>query len=294
MQFIKSLALFIVALTTLIGCAASTPATSAPAPEAAAASPALVIEPASGAPGSDIIVNGQGFPAGAAMSIHLAPPNRGLDSTSHASATIGEDGAFRTSFTMPATWASGQTITEPELVVVAKNGDGSIKASAPFRLEQPESDAPVGEKRIATAEAEPLATEQCEQIRAEVVEILAVEVSRSEGPVPYVNDAVAVSGQSCQLVAAGNGTSFTTFVEVAGKLRNLFLAKGWAEDMAFLADGPTGMMQGFREESRLAVVRVEWFPSREAQCPAEQPITECAATLTPEQRLFLIQLDLLQ
>jgi len=96
------------------------------------AEPAIVLDPMTGGPGTPVVVIGSGFPAKIPVSVRLGPPSVGATPQSYGDTTTDAEGIFTLSFTMPAQWPDGAPITQSEMVVVALNEDGSIKATAPF------------------------------------------------------------------------------------------------------------------------------------------------------------------
>ena len=65
-------------------------------------------------------------------------------------------------------------------------------------------------------------------------------------------------------------------------------------DEQYAADGPTGTIGGLRRDNQLAAYSVDWSPAAGTNCPADQPISACAETLTPEQMDYNITVDLAQ
>jgi hypothetical protein len=98
--------------------------------------PSAEIDPRQGGPGTNVTVQGGGFPAGAQVNIHLA----GLIQTERLSATpatyastvADNNGNYRVSFTMPANWPDGSAIQSGKLAVVAATDDFGVEASATF------------------------------------------------------------------------------------------------------------------------------------------------------------------
>jgi hypothetical protein len=104
--------------------------------------PIIVLDPVAGGPGTSVAVRGSGFPAQIQVSVRLGPPSIGATPLSYGDATTDAEGTFYLAFTMPLQWPDGTLITETDLVVVALNEDGSIKAIAPFGYIPPSLDAP--------------------------------------------------------------------------------------------------------------------------------------------------------
>jgi len=96
------------------------------------AEPMIVLYPTTGGPGTSVRVSGSGFPAQIRVSVRLGPPSVGATPTSYGDVETDASGRFTLPFTMPSHWPDGTPIVETNLVVVALNQDGSIKATAAF------------------------------------------------------------------------------------------------------------------------------------------------------------------
>jgi hypothetical protein len=120
---------------------------------------------------------------------------------------------------------------------------------------------------------------QCDALQAVLSEQLGHELTKQEGA-------------ACTLVATGTGEDFGSFVDVAQTIRDVFTAEGWTEEEAAIADGPTGTATRFFKDTTVAAVSVGWEPSEEANCPADQPISQC--DVEPGQQNFTISIDLVQ
>lgn len=96
-------------------------------------------------------------------------------------------------------------------------------------------------------------------------------------------------GTSCQLTVTGNGRKFKDVDQVLRKTSAMLTQQGWKNAPNYVADGPTGVARGFRKGNNLAVLNIEWEPSGDANCPKDQPISDCE--LSPEQQLYRITLD---
>jgi hypothetical protein len=134
----------------------------------------------------------------------------------------------------------------------------------------------------ATSEAMPIESvdaAQCDALQAALSDALDHEFTKQEGT-------------ACTLVATGTGEDFGNFVDVAQTIRELFEAEGWTEDESTLADGPTGTAVNYFKETTVAAVNVGWEPADDADCPDDQPISDCE--LEPSQQNFTITIDLVQ
>lgn len=134
----------------------------------------------------------------------------------------------------------------------------------------------------ATSEAMPIESvdaAQCDALQAALSDALDHEFTKQEG-------------SACTLVATGTGEDFGNFVDVAQTIRELFEGEGWTEDESTLADGPTGTAVNYFKETTVAAVNVGWEPADDADCPDDQPISDCE--LEPSQQNFTITIDLVQ
>jgi hypothetical protein len=94
--------------------------------------PTILLDPATGGPGTSVAVAGSSFPAETQVSVRLGPPSVGATPQSYGESTTDAAGGFSLLFTMPAHWPNGTPIAETDLMVVVLNEDGSAKATAPF------------------------------------------------------------------------------------------------------------------------------------------------------------------
>ncbi len=97
--------------------------------------PVIVLNPQMGGVNTEVVVNGEHFPAGMAVMLRLGPPEVGATPFSYASGTADSNGRFNLTFAVPESWPDGRPITEANLTVIVLNEDGSIKATAPFALQ---------------------------------------------------------------------------------------------------------------------------------------------------------------
>lgn len=100
----------------------------------------------------------------------------------------------------------------------------------------------------------------------------------------------SASMPGCQIVARGTGATFAGPSDTLRELTKALGARGWQEDSAFAAGGPTGAATGLRKDGMLGQLGVEWTPAPEANCPTDEPISACE--LAPEQQLYEVTLAL--
>lgn len=104
--------------------------------------PSIAVEPAAGTAGTEVVVTGEGFPAGVEIDVRLGPPDVGASPEAYATAITTEHGGFVTSFVMPSMWPDETPIAEGELLIIALVSDGSVKATAPYDYRPPPSPTP--------------------------------------------------------------------------------------------------------------------------------------------------------
>lgn len=144
--------------------------------------------------------------------------------------------------------------------------------------------APTATPVVSTAGYQPLAADACAALQKAVADALKTQASASTAP--FTDMLTGASGQGCTITAAGSGAQFGSVADAAAALQRALEAQGWAVDMAYAADGPTGTAFGLRQGAQLALASVNWEPAADANCPADQPISACE--LTPEQQLYTI------
>ena len=114
--------------------AAPTP-TFTPAPPASA--PSAHLSPGTGAPGTQVTVSGDGFPANTGLTVFLArfdasggagAPER------YATTTSGGGGAYSVTFAIPDRWPDGSPVTDGRLLVLVATNDFQHQATATFKV----------------------------------------------------------------------------------------------------------------------------------------------------------------
>ncbi|MBN1428265.1 MAG: DUF333 domain-containing protein [Anaerolineae bacterium] len=108
-----------------------------------------------------------------------------------------------------------------------------------------------------------------------------------EANAPFTDFLTGETGQGCTLTAAATGAQLSDPDSVLSSLVDGML--GWTELPDYQANGPTGAATAMMRDMGLMLIRVEWTPSPEVQCPADQPISECG--LLPEQKLYTVQIQ---
>jgi len=108
-----------------------------------------------------------------------------------------------------------------------------------------------------------------------------------EASAPFTDPITGETGQGCNLTAKGTGNDFSDPGQVTAKLVGAFL--GFTEQPAYQANGPTGAATAVTRDMALVLIRTEWVPAPDAQCPTDQPISVC--DLKPEQKLYTIKIQ---
>jgi hypothetical protein len=134
----------------------------------------------------------------------------------------------------------------------------------------------------------PLPAGICQDLRDSTAAALGVEAVTLNESAPFEDYLSGTSGTGCLITATGTGEDFTSYVDVYARLEEMLAMQGWASDMQYDAGGPTGQAGGFRRDSGLVLLSVGWEPSDDADCPSDQPISECS--LAPEQQIYTITL----
>jgi uncharacterized protein YgiM (DUF1202 family) len=96
--------------------------------------PEITLQPNTGRPGMQFVVQGTGFTPNTAVSIHLGPPNVGYTWENYGGALTNAQGNVSLVFQMPYSWSNGIAVTEPEIVVVLADEQGLRKAMATVNL----------------------------------------------------------------------------------------------------------------------------------------------------------------
>ncbi|MBA3534025.1 MAG: hypothetical protein H0T73_19060 [Ardenticatenales bacterium] len=179
------------------------------------------------------------------------------------------------------------------LLLLACAAPESTPASEPTNdrnLPRPETTTGTDPTLASSSLLNPLDSAECEALSAAMSDAFGSEATMSE--VPFRDMITTRSGTGCQLEIRGNGVQVGTFADATITLHEMLKGQGWLEDTRYVADGPTGSLLGFRQENRLCMADVQWQPTADVQCPADQPISACP--LTPEQQLFTIHLTCVQ
>lgn len=115
--------------------------TPTPTPTPTARTPFINVRPESGPAGTQVSVNGGGFPANTVVNIHLGAAVRaaqaGPDPAVYATATTDSAGSFGLSFTMPDRFLGGELIEPGDLIVLAATNDFTVTANALFTFRAP-------------------------------------------------------------------------------------------------------------------------------------------------------------
>ena len=135
----------------------------------------------------------------------------------------------------------------------------------------------------------PVSLEVCQILQEMATQALSITFTL-EASAPFTDPLSGETGQGCSLTAMATGLFFSDPSSVTGNLVNGML--GWTEQTTYQASGPTGEATAMTRDMGLMLIRVEWMPAPEVQCPADQPISNC--DIKPEQKLYTIQIQAAQ
>lgn len=130
----------------------------------------------------------------------------------------------------------------------------------------------------------------CQDLRALASETLGVEFSL-QSRAPFFDAIGGEAGQGCRLSVMGNGTQFNSPQDVIVILATS-VGAGWTQQPSYQADGPTASLTALARDMALMLISASWQPEVGAQCPPDQPITDCS--LTPEQKIYTVRIDIAQ
>ncbi len=146
------------------------------------------------------------------------------------------------------------------------------------------------ENSIATAPSsglQPLDPAACGDLANAIAESLGVPATTASAPFEdYVS---GQTGTGCQITANGTGLDFENIMVVENALVNVLQAQRWTEDLQHQGGGPGAFLTGYRQADALCLVLAYWEPSKDANCPSDQPIGACE--LVPEQQTYTITLN---
>jgi len=130
----------------------------------------------------------------------------------------------------------------------------------------------------------------------EVCNDLAQAMSHTLGDlVPVQSEApledfiTGAKGTGCQATVMGSGAQIESPDAVVKSLGSLLAEQGWTEDAILASGGPTGSGAGYRKGEQLCYAAALWKPDDSANCPQDQPISDC--DLTPEQQIYTVTLN---
>ena len=130
----------------------------------------------------------------------------------------------------------------------------------------------------------------CEDLRGVASEALGADFV-AQTRAPFMDVIGGEAGQGCRLTAGGTGTQFNNPADVVALLSNS-VGLGWNPVTGYEADGPTGSAVGMARDMGLMLISTNWQPEMGVVCPDDKPISDCG--LTPEQQVYLVQVDIAQ
>jgi hypothetical protein len=99
--------------------------------------PTINITPASGGPGTSVVITGSGFPANVNVNLHLGAFDTDFGpgtASSYATTTTARDGAYHMAVVLPATWPDGTPIRTERLLLMVATDDFSVQVSTTLRF----------------------------------------------------------------------------------------------------------------------------------------------------------------
>ena len=179
------------------------------------------------------------------------------------------------------------------VILFLLNACGSAVTSAAVAEEataiSTETHALLGAGAPAVGEYQPVSAEVCQILQDQATQSLGLTFTM-ETNADFTDYVSSETGQGCTLTATTNGASISDPNAALTKLVGSFI--GWEEQLAYVAGGPTGAATGMTRDSGLMLISVGWEPSADANCPTDQPISECA--LTPQQKLYTLKIEAAQ
>lgn len=97
---------------------------------------AIRLNPERGGAGKQVLIVGDHFPPDTEVQIRLSGLNSGASDHVYATFQSDSQGVFNGTFVMPETWASGEKILLPQVVILATTPDFLYKATAIFNYDQ--------------------------------------------------------------------------------------------------------------------------------------------------------------
>ncbi len=136
---------------------------------------------------------------------------------------------------------------------------------------------------------QPVSPEVCQILEEAATQSLGLTFTIEDG-MPFIDYVTSETGWSCTLISETNGTFISDPNDALAKLVAGFV--GWEEQIAYAAGGPTGAATAMTRDSGLMLISVNWEPSADISCPADQPISECP--MAPEKKLYTVKIEAAQ
>jgi hypothetical protein len=133
---------------------------------------------------------------------------------------------------------------------------------------------------------QPVTAEVCQILQDAATQSLGLTFTIEDG-MPFIDYVTSETGWSCTLISETNGAYIADPNDALARLVDGFV--GWEEQAAYAAGGPTGAATGMTRDSGLLLISVNWEPSADISCPADQPISDCP--IPPEKKLYTIKIE---
>jgi hypothetical protein len=183
------------------------------------------------------------------------------------------------------------------IILILLSGCAPAVSPTPISTEVPAT-ATLAPLSVAPATSAPEVISSYGPVSAEVCQILLEGASQAlagltfkmEVGAPFNDYVSGETGIACTLSANTNGASISDPNDALAQLVESFV--GWTVQPAYDAGGPTGAATAMTRDSGLILISIGWEPSADANCPTDQPISECP--LTPEQKLYTVRIEAAQ
>ena len=140
-----------------------------------------------------------------------------------------------------------------------------------------------------TIEMQPLNPDECIRLAGTLEQNLGISGQLLE--TNFEDHINQKTGVGCQAIFTTTGLEVENIgvLEIPAKaaLENL----GWQEDPQYAGGGAGGLVYGYRKDNGLCHMLISTEPSDQALCSADEPISTCWERLTPEQKVFTVDLN---
>jgi hypothetical protein len=155
---------------------------------------------------------------------------------------------------------------------------------------------PIEEPTVASAEnpldLQPLNPEDCNNLANAMGQNLGIQGQLSE--VPFEDPITQKSGMGCKIIFTTTGQEIDNIGVLSVPAEVTMENLGWQEDGQYAAAGAGGVAYGYRKANGLCRLVMAAAPSDMALCSDDEPISMCWERLSPEQKMFTVELNCVQ